>query len=247
MADRMDEILRTVADEADRGVDYVALHDAIFVAHKKEHKSFSRMARTLSYAAAFVALIGLGALALSGGFLSGASPDAASGGDALRAAEGVSEASEAMPAEFGPAPAGADDNGDMPKLAADESGETPMLGSSSGDAPPAALSLLSTEALAAEVLEDENAVSYTVAALKNEPERGAAGQPLTDEFTCNSSYKSLYIEPLEGAPALSVALVSDRGNGELHIYWSASNTLHVYSCTIGYTAEDAIALLAQIG
>jgi thiamine biosynthesis protein ThiC len=42
MADRMDEILRTVAQEADRGVDYAALHDAILVAHKKKQRTLDR-------------------------------------------------------------------------------------------------------------------------------------------------------------------------------------------------------------
>ena len=44
-----------------------------------------------------------------------------------------------------------------------------------------------------------------------------------------------------------VAEYADYGNGELHIYWSASKTLHVYATAIGYTAEDAIALLTKLG
>ena len=247
MADRMDEILRTVAQEADRGVDYAALHDAILVAHKKKQRTFSSSARMLSYAAVFVVVIGLGALAFSRDLLGAtpkstemAAPSNEAYGFAAAAEDGAQapEAPAAMPEDVQRS-----DNGAGDAVAATEA---PMLTAQSitgsGDT-----FTLDPTAYAAEVLASESAVLMDAGTLSAEPDKSLVGQSLCGGISCNTSYSGTYIEPMEGAPALSKALVADYGNGELHIYWSASKTLHVYATAIGYTAEDAIALLTQLG
>ena len=246
MADRMDEILRTVAQEADRGVDYAALHAAILVAHKKKQRTFSSSARMLSYAAVFVVVIGLGALAFSRELLGAtpkstemAAPSNEAYGFAAAAEDGAQtpEAPAAMPEEA------RSDNGAGDAAAATEA---PMLTAQSITGSGDTLTLDPT-AYAAEVLASENAVLMDAGTLSTEPDKSLVGQSLCGGISCNTSYNGVYIEPMEGAPALSKALVADYGNGELHIYWSASKTMHVYATAIGYTAEDAIALLTQLG
>ena len=262
MADRMDDILRTVAGEADRGVDYAALHDAILVAHTKTKKAPIRPVRMLSYAAAFVVLLGLGALALlrgmAGAGMGQSRPDEA-GYDSytLTSGSGLPETPQANleGATMQPAPAdaargtddGAKDGGAVGNAAGDTYGsetEPPMLGmqitgSSASDA-------AGPDTLAAEVLLRENAMQKDVGLLP-EPDAGMLGTSPFGGYSCSTSYNGVYIEPLEGAPKLGKAVVSDYGNGELRIYWSASETLHVYAYFIGYTIEDAVALLTKMG
>ena len=246
MADRMDEILRTVAQEADRGVDYAALHDAILVAHKKKQRTFSSSARMLSYAAVFVVVIGLGALAFSRELLGAApkSTEMAAPSDELYGFAAAAEDGAKAPEAPAAMPEDArSDNGAGEAVAATEA---PMLTAQSitgsGDS-----FTLDPTAYATEVLATENAVLMDAGTLSIEPDKSLVGQSLCGGISCNTSYSGVYIEPMEGAPALSKALVADYGNGELHIYWSASKTLHVYATAIGYTAEDAIALLTQLG
>lgn len=247
MADRMDEILRTVAQEADRSVDYAALHDAILVAHKKKQRSFSSSARMLSYAAVFVVVIGLGAIAFSRNLLGAApkSTEMAAPSDEAYGVAAVAEDGAQSPEAPAAVPEDAQrsDNGSEGIMAATEA---PMLTAQSITGSGDTLTLDPT-ASAVEVLANENAVLMDAGTLSAEPDKSLVGQSLCGGISCNTSYSGVYIEPIDGAPALSKALVADYGNGELHIYWSASNTLHVYATAIGYTAEDAIALLTQLG
>jgi hypothetical protein len=247
MADRMDEILYSIAEEADRGVDYAALHDAILVAHTKNKKSFLRSKRMLSYAAAFVAVIGVSAFALTSGWFSSMSPKSAGAEDgAIYDSYTVATAEGAVP-EAAPA---------APELrAADEStsdqvngtDETPelMFGTQSITGSENSIAF-DAPALAEAVLSDKNAVSKDVKVLKN-PDKSRVGESPYGGLSCNTSYNLVYIEPLLGAPELGKALVSDIGDGNLNVYWSASETLHVYGEFVGYIMEDAIALLTEIG
>jgi len=248
MADRMDEILRSVADEADRSVDYAALHDAILVAHTKNKKSFLRSKRMLSYAAAFVAIVGVGAFALASGWLSASSPKSAESEDGLNYdSYAMTPAAGALPEAASIAP----DLRTMDESTADENGagtsEAPQIlfgtqnaGSSRSDV------AFDAPALAAEVLSDKDAILMDVRVLE-EPDKSKAGQSPYGDIACSTSYNLVYIEPLAGAPELGKALVSDLGDGNLRMYWSASETLHVYGEFLGYTVEDAIALLTEIG
>lgn len=245
MADRMDEILYSVAEEADRGVDYAALHDAILVAHTKNKKSFLRSKRMLSYAAAFVAVIGVGAFALTSGWFS--SPK--SGGSAE---EGIYESYAAATAENALPQAAPE----APELRAQDESTSDQVNGSAVETPESMFGTQSitgevdiafdAPALASAVLSDTNAVSKDIKVLEN-PDKSRVGESPYGGLTCNTSYNLVYIEPLLGAPELGKALISDIGDGNLNVYWSASETLHVYGEFVGYTMEDAIALLTEIG
>jgi hypothetical protein len=249
MADRMDEILHSVADEADRSVDYAALHDAILAAHTKKKKSFLYSKRMLSYAAAFVAVVGVGAFALTSGWFSASSPKSAGSEDGLGYdSYAMTPAAGALPEAASVAP----DIRSADESTSDEANggasETPEMlfgtqnitGSSQSDV------AFDAPTLAAEVLSDKDAVLMDVKVL-NEADKSKAGQSPYGDIACSTSYNLVYIEPLAGAPELGKALVSDLGGGNLSIYWSASETLHVYGEFLGYTKEDAIALLTEIG
>lgn len=250
MADRMDEILRSVADEADRSVDYAALHDAILVAHTKKKKSFPHSKRMLSYAAAFVALVGVGVFALAGGWFSASSQKSGgnedgAGYDSYSITAAATEAPQAAPApeaemrsEDQSVPA--DDNGGTGETPEMLFGAQNVTGSAGSDV------AFDAPALASEVLADKNSKLMDVKVLP-EPDKNRAGESPYGDIACSTSYNLVYIKPLAGAPELGKALVSDFGDGNLRIYWSASDTLHVYAEFLGYTAEDAIALLTEIG
>ncbi|MCE5234446.1 MAG: hypothetical protein ABFC62_08150 [Clostridiaceae bacterium] len=266
MADRMDDILRAVADEANESVAYAALHDAILAARKKTQKSAVRPIQMLSYAAVFVVGLGLGALALSRGMfgMSFGAGSSAPGENAAKAqydsytVAGEDESTRAL--EEAPAPmpmlgASAPGGGDTADGTSGEGvtgggangavGETeaPILGAQiMGDEP---ADTITSDALAAEVLTRGGAAKENLGVL-SAAERGMAGESPFGGYACNTSYSGVYIEPNEGAPELGRAVISDYGNGELHIYWSASEKLHVYAYFIGYTQEEAVALLAKM-
>lgn len=100
MADRFDELMKSIADQADARVDYAAMHDAILQkAAAEKRRKRTRILRYGAVAATFVVLVGVGSIFLhTGGVDLGAAtkasdtPMAAPG-----AAPGTQEADTASP------------------------------------------------------------------------------------------------------------------------------------------------------